>query len=490
MAIPISAESLLKGGVIENARIELKETWDAAASLKTICAFANDLDNWGGGYLIIGVCENEDGSREVVGVGPAAVDRILKDMLNGCKRISPDYMPIVDVAEFEGKQLIIAWCPGGSVRPYSCPRSMSKGEKARVCYIRKLASTIEPSGEELRDLYTLANNVPFDDRPNHAAVLEDLNPTLIKSFLREVGSDLYTEADSLPFKDLCRRMDIVAGPDEYLKPKNVGLLFFSDDPRRFFPCAQIDVVEFPEGLGGDRIIESTFIGPLDQQLRDALRYLQNSVIKETIVKRGDKAESLRFFNYPFGAVEEALANAVYHKGYDVREPVEVRVLPDRIEILSYPGADRSISREGLRTYRAISRRYRNRRVGDFLKELRLTEGRNTGISKILRSMRNNGSPDPLFETDDDRLYFLTTLHCHAGFAASDSEPEIVSAEPGQVSSASVLTLLREDPSMTQSRMAKELGVSTATVARYIAALRDAGLIRRVGSPRTGWWEIL
>ena len=58
MPIPISIDSLLTGGVIENARIELKETWDAAASLKTICAFANDIDNWGGGYLIIGVQAN------------------------------------------------------------------------------------------------------------------------------------------------------------------------------------------------------------------------------------------------------------------------------------------------------------------------------------------------------------------------------------------------------------------------------------------------
>ena len=488
MAIPISIESLLTGAVIENARIELKETWDAAASLKTICAFANDIDNWGGGYLIIGVRENSDGSREVIGVNPAAVDRTLKDMLNACKRISPDYMPIVDVSEFKGRQLIVAWCPGGSVRPYSCPRSMSKGEKARVYYIRKLASTLEPSGEELRDLYTLSNNVPFDDRPNHGAVLEDFRIDLIKSFLREVGSALYTEADALPLDELCRRMDIAAGPDELIRPKNVGLLFFTDDPRRFFPCAQIDVVEFPDGLGGDEIIESTFVGPLDQQLRGALRYLQNSVVKEKVIKRDDRAEADRFFNYPMPAIEEALANAVYHKGYDVREPIEVRVLPDRIEILSFPGADRSISREGLRTYRAISRRYRNRRVGDFLKELHLTEGRNTGVSNILRAMRRNGSPDPLFETDDDRLYFLTTLPRHKGF--DDGPLDLTEAAgPGESVSESVLALLRDDPAMTQTRMAAELGVSTATVSRYIAALKDAGKIRRVGSSRTGRWEI-
>lgn len=55
MAIPTNIKTLLSGEVVEWARIEFKETWDAAASLKTICAFANDLDNWGGRYIVIGV---------------------------------------------------------------------------------------------------------------------------------------------------------------------------------------------------------------------------------------------------------------------------------------------------------------------------------------------------------------------------------------------------------------------------------------------------
>ena len=49
MGIPTSIKTLLSGRVVEWARIEFKETWDAEASLKTICAFANDSDNWGGG---------------------------------------------------------------------------------------------------------------------------------------------------------------------------------------------------------------------------------------------------------------------------------------------------------------------------------------------------------------------------------------------------------------------------------------------------------
>ena len=79
-------------------------------------------------------------------------------------------------------------------------------------------------------------------------------------------------------------MGIVNTLPEYRKPKNIGLLFFNMEPDKFFPYTQIEVVEFPDGVGGDKIIEKIFKGPLDQQLQDALRYIQNNIIKEEIIK--------------------------------------------------------------------------------------------------------------------------------------------------------------------------------------------------------------
>jgi len=32
-------------------------------------------------------------------------------------------------------------------------------------------------------------------------------------------------------------------------------------------------------------------------------------------------------------LEESVVNAMYHRSYEIREPVEIRVHPDRIEIL-------------------------------------------------------------------------------------------------------------------------------------------------------------
>ena len=112
------------------------------------------------------------------------------------------------------------------------------------------------------------------------------------------------------------------------------------------------------------------------------------------------------------AVEEALVNAVYHRGYENRSPVEVRVFPCRMEIISYPGPLPPLSRENINNEHVSSRLYRNRRVGDFLKELRFTEGRGTGFPKMRRALKANGSPKVVFETDGDRTYFMTVFKIH------------------------------------------------------------------------------
>ncbi|WP_199688148.1 ATP-binding protein [Noviherbaspirillum sedimenti] len=105
-------------------------------------------------------------------------------------------------------------------------------------------------------------------------------------------------------------------------------------------------------------------------------------------------------------------NAVYHRSYEEREPIEVRISREELVVLSFPGPDRSIRLADFEAGRAVSRRYRNRRIGEFLKELDLTEGRSTGIPKILKVMAANGSPAPLFETDDERASFVVRLPVH------------------------------------------------------------------------------
>jgi len=183
--------------------------------------------------------------------------------------------------------------------------------------------------------------------------------------------------------------------------------------------------------GGDRFDEKSFKGPIARITRESLDYIQRNYLRETVVKHPDRAEAERFWNFPYPAIEEAVVNAVYHRSYEEREPIEVRITPDDLVVLSFPGPDRSIQMEDLRVGKEVSRRYRNRRIGEFLKELDLTEGRSTGIPKVLRVMAENGSPATEFDTDEDRTYFLIRLPIHAN-AKVQLEGEVTGEVAGEV----------------------------------------------------------
>ncbi len=259
-----------------------------------------------------------------------------------------------------------------------------------------------------------------------------------------------------------------------------GTDVFNERPDDFFPYARIEVVDRPDptGIG---MTEKIFSGPLDRQLRDALSYIKNYIIKEKVIKLPDRAEAVRIFNLPYAAVEESLSNAVYHKSYQIGEPITVTVMPDRMEITSLPGPDRTISNDDLKKRHLVARRYRNRRIGDILKELKLVEGRNTGIPTILRAMEMNGSEMPLFETDEDRTYCTVILPVHRRFL--QTEKNAIQKKKQRRSLAElkkcVIITLEENGNLSTSELARELGYTkvTSTLAKALKELMAEGIVQ-------------
>ena len=412
MALPINIEDLVHGNSVEWERLEFKQGWNPEDVIHSTCAFANDLHNWGGGYIVLGVAENA--GKPILppaGLEAEQVDAIQKKILELGHKIQPNYFPAMQPYVLQGKQILVLWCPAGDNRMYTASTSLGK-ELGREPYVRIGSNSVIARGETLRQLQKLTARIPFDDRMNRLATLQDMDLGLIQAYLQEIKSDLLEESKSISFEDLCRAMLIAKGVNEDVRPVNVGLLFFCKEPERFFSRCQIELVWHKDG-SGKNFTEHYFKGALHNQLRDTLSFLQTNVIAEQVIKQEDRAEADRFYNFPYAAVEEALSNAVYHKSYEVGSPIEIQVWPDKIEMLSYPGPVPPVTATILKTQRRIvAREYRNRRIGDFLKELRLTEGRGTGFPTIYKTMADNGSPEPVFETDANSTYFLVTLPAH------------------------------------------------------------------------------
>lgn len=414
--LPIGVEELLGGGV-ETARLELKASWDPQSTghqiIKTLCAFANDLQNLNGGYVVLGVGEQHGVAiRPAAGLDDAAIDAAQKWVRGNASRIEPVYMPVIDVVELDGRRVLVLWAPASDVRPHAAPDG-PKGE--RRYWVRLGSETVAAKDGILTSLMQQTARVPFDDRRALSASNEDISLTLVREFLHDVRSELVRESEG---ERVYRAMHIVSPVNGHTVPRNIALLFFSPDPERWFRGARIDVVEFPDEAGGDVIHEWSFSGPLHHQVRQCLNHLESMTTRH-LEKRGDHVEARGWLSFPIPALREAVVNAVYHRSYEVSvEPTKVYLYPDRIEVISYPGpapGTELVHLQGGAPTPPVPAR--NRRIGEFLKELRLAEGRGTGLPKIRRTMRDNGSPEPRFDFDVDRSYFRITLPAHPEYVA-------------------------------------------------------------------------
>jgi ATP-dependent DNA helicase RecG len=418
--LPINIDDLINARGIETERREFKKTWDdytRRSTVRTICAFANDLHNLNGGYVIIGV-EEQEGHAVLppVGLDDGLIDTIQKQIAGDCRAmLVPDYLPLISPERYREKSIIVVWAPAGETRPYQGP-SRDRSKKGREYIVRIGSESADARGDVLRQLQEVAPRIPFDDRRRHDLKVSEISGTLVRKFLSDVKSDLAAHSHDRTTEELSRTMRITARINGTEVPRNVALLMFCDTPARHFPYSRIEIAHFGDDAGGDLIEEKTIAGPLEQQARTAIDYV-SGIATTQIQKAPDHPEAERFVSYPYQAVEESIVNAVIHRGYDAPpEPTKIYFYPDRLEITSYPGPVRGFDARYLSPETHLPPPpSRNRRIGEFFKELRLAELRGTGLPKIRRDMKENGSPDPLFDFDEARTYFRVTLPAHPGY---------------------------------------------------------------------------
>ena len=136
-----------------------------------------------------------------------------------------------------------------------------------------------------------------------------------------------------------------------------------------------------------------------------------------------------------------------------------------------------------------ARRYRNPKIGEFFNEIDLSEKKSTGISKILRELKKNGSPLPEFETDVDRTYMITTIRIHEKFETANENfaqknerslsGVLMQKDNGKV--RRIVNYMEEHGEITPKEAETITGKSAATVRRYFKMLADTRYIVAEGS---------
>ena len=132
MALPINIESLLSGSAVESNQLEYKEGWNPDTIYRSICAFANDFEDTGGGYIIVGVKEEHGHAvRPVLGVNPDSIEQIERDMVGYNNLIRPYYQPRLFIEEVDGKTILVIKVTAGERRPYKVPDRITAKQKEK-----------------------------------------------------------------------------------------------------------------------------------------------------------------------------------------------------------------------------------------------------------------------------------------------------------------------------------------------------------------------
>ena len=159
--------------------------------IHTICAFANDFHNLNGGYIVIGI-EEQNGLSVLspVGFDSQNIDKIQQKIRGNCSRIDPKNLPIISPEIYQGKQILVIRMPTSDICSHNAPIKLQKGKQKRAYYMRIGCETIEVKDDIFTQLMQMTAKVPFYDRRNLTALLDDLSPALVRHFLANINSDL------------------------------------------------------------------------------------------------------------------------------------------------------------------------------------------------------------------------------------------------------------------------------------------------------------
>ena len=249
MELEINVEDLLNKRRIESDRIEFKEGWNPDDIYRSVCAYANDFDNVGGGYILIGVEENNGVAvRPITGLDDYEIDKIQKEILGYNNTMIPAYYPKVIIEEVDDKIIMVLWVTPGIQRPYKAPEHVTaKKDKKHYYYIRYASSSVRANVEQERELINMTNYAPFDTRPNFEATENDISIALLTDHLNTTRSKLAKQINKRGVMEILNDMQLLVGPPEHQYLSNVALMMFCEHLDKFFPYTQVEITKFPEG---------------------------------------------------------------------------------------------------------------------------------------------------------------------------------------------------------------------------------------------------
>ncbi len=449
------------------------------SALKTVCALTNE-PRLGGGFLLFGVSRSDDlfGSRyDVVGVPDP--DKLQADLASQCNSVfNRGIRPRMWVETVDGEPLVGAQVSEG--QPGDKPVFFEAQGLPRGAYRRIGSADVRCTEDDLLVFYGERQGGTFDQTPNIAADLSNLDPDAIADYRRErarksPGAEELEWSD----EDLLFGIGCAVRHEGRAVPTVAGVLLFGTRPllRRLFPMMRLDYIRVP----GREWIE-------DPERRFETVDMRDPIIR--LIRRGEAAildDLPKRFHLPSGelqrrdeprvperVIREAVVNALMHRSYRTHGPTQIIRYANRIEIRN-PGhslkAEDRLGEPGSDP--------RNPLIASVLHETDFAETKGSGIRVMRRLMRDANLSPPTFESDRSADEFVATFFLHNLLDDEDlawlghfSDVKLSTEE------AKALVHVREAGRITNAEYRDLNGVDTLDASAHLRRLRDAGLLEQ------------
>lgn len=445
---------------------------------KSVSAFANTL----GGSLIFGV-SNEG---EIVG---------LKDPDRDAEKISEFIKTRLDpIPEFrlrfhneDSKILVILDVFKGDETPY-----YYSGESVLEAYIRIGNESVKATATELKRLVLRGKNTSYDSQ-NSTYKVEDYAFSKLRERYKKWTGNSFDDKELISFG--------LANEQGYLT--NAGALIADESPIR---CSRLFCTRW-NGLnksGGtvDALDDAEYEGSVISLIDNGEAFIKRNT-KMMWRKTANSREEMP--EYVERSYHEALINALAHRDYLVNgSEVHIDIYNDRMEIYS-PGGMPDGSMIQDRDPLTVPSTRRNPVLADVFNRLGYMERKGSGFGKIISGyefqINYNEGKRPSFLSD--RYQFtvvMPNLNYGVNSRGKNNISDNDSADDAKVganngakpedTTKKLIEIIRDNSKVTQVELADGLGVSRRTVQRMIEELVQKNRILRVGSRRSGHWEII
>jgi ATP-dependent DNA helicase RecG len=447
------------------------------------------LANSEGGQVFLGVAD--DGSTP--GLAAVDVSRINQLISNAASQLvrSPLTVQTENVAIGKGRVVIVLTVPKGIDKPYF--------DKNGVIWLKTGADKRRVnSKEELRRLFQLSDQFHADELPTKAGIGK-LDKLRFRDFLRDVYKRDLPDAEAERLR-LLQNMNL-ATDDGFLNL--AGVLMFADRPEWIKPQFVVKAIRYPGNAihVSDYLDTEDFEGPLQKIFADAIGFIMRNLRK---VQAGRGVNAPGQPEIPESVFEELLVNALVHRDYLVNAPIRLFIFDNRIEIISPGHLPNNLTVEKIRNGNS---NIRNPILVSYVaKGLLPYHGLGSGIKRALEQW-----PEIEFTDDYDGCLFRVTVTRKPVAELDLVEADAPGDRPGKpiapknapksgenasinapknLIHRQILDFIRSNPEISYDNLARLTGKDRTTVMRNISKLKTLGFLKRIGSKKTGHWEII